>query len=77
VPGADEGRQVLVVGESKGYLEKGVVYNFLPLRDNRIKFEINLKAAIQALRTQRGDIVTVTEPDTTVRVWIDEQNSQE
>jgi len=39
--------------------------------------EVNIKAAISALRQQRGDIVTVTEPDTTVRIWIDEQNSQE
>jgi hypothetical protein len=39
--------------------------------------EINIKAAIAALKHQRGDIVTVTEPDTTVRIWIDEQNAQE
>jgi len=39
--------------------------------------EINIKAAISALKLQRGDIVTVTEPDTTVRIWIDEQNAQE
>ena len=30
-----------------------------------------------ALKNQRGDIVTVTEPDTTVRIWIDEQNAQD
>jgi hypothetical protein len=39
--------------------------------------EINIKAAIAALKNQRGDIVTVTEPDTTVRIWIDEQNAQD
>ena len=39
--------------------------------------EINIKAALAALRKQRGDIVTVTEPGTTVRIWIDEQNAQE
>ena len=39
--------------------------------------EINIKAALTELQKRRGDIVTVTEPDTTVRVWIDEQNTQE
>jgi hypothetical protein len=37
---------------------------------------VNIKAAIAELRAKRGDIVTVSEPDTTVRVWIDEQNAQ-
>jgi hypothetical protein len=39
--------------------------------------EINLKAAIAELQKQRGNIVTVREPDTTVRIWIDEQNAQD
>jgi hypothetical protein len=39
--------------------------------------EINLKAAIAELKKKRGNIVTVTEPDTTVRIWIDEQNAQD
>jgi hypothetical protein len=39
--------------------------------------EINIKAAVAELQKQRGNIVTVREPDTTVRIWIDEQNTQE
>lgn len=39
--------------------------------------EINIKAAIAELKKQRGNIVTVREPDTTVRIWIDEQNAQD
>jgi hypothetical protein len=38
---------------------------------------INIKAAVAELQKKRGDIVTVSEPDTTVRIWIDEQNVQE
>jgi hypothetical protein len=38
--------------------------------------KVNIKAAIAELQKKRGDIVTVTEPDTTVRIWIDEQNAQ-
>ena len=38
---------------------------------------VNIKAAVAELQKKRGDIVTVSEPDTTVRVWIDEQNAQE
>lgn len=38
---------------------------------------VNIEAAIAELQKKRGDIVTVSEPDTTVRVWIDEQNAQE
>ena len=37
--------------------------------------EINLKAAIAELQNQRGNIVTVREKDTSVRIWIDEQNT--
>ena len=37
--------------------------------------EINLKAAIAELQNQRGNIVTVREKDTSVRIWIDEQNA--
>jgi phosphoribosylanthranilate isomerase len=36
--------------------------------------EINLKAALAELQNQRGNIVTVREKDTSVRVWIDETN---
>jgi hypothetical protein len=38
---------------------------------------VNIKAAVAELRKQRGDIVTVSEPDTTVRIWVDEQNAQQ
>ena len=38
---------------------------------------VNIKAAVAELQKKRGDIVTVSEPDTTVRIWIDEQNAQE
>jgi hypothetical protein len=38
---------------------------------------VNIKAAVAELQKKRGDIVTVSEADTTVRVWIDEQNAQE
>ena len=37
---------------------------------------LNLEAAIQALSGLRGDIVRVSEPDTQVRVWIDERAQQ-
>jgi hypothetical protein len=37
--------------------------------------EINLKAAIAELQNQRGNIVTVREKDTSVRIWIDETNA--
>jgi len=36
--------------------------------------EINLEAALAELQNQRGNIVTVREKDTSVRVWIDETN---
>jgi len=39
--------------------------------------EINLKAALAELQNQRGNIVTVREKDTSVRIWIDEQNAQD
>ena len=39
--------------------------------------EINIQAAVAELQKQRGNIVTVREPDTTVRIWIDEQNAQD
>jgi hypothetical protein len=39
--------------------------------------EINLKAAIAELQKQRGNIVTVREKGTSVRIWIDEQNAQQ
>lgn len=39
--------------------------------------EINIKAAVAELQKQRGNIVTVRQPDTSVRIWIDEQNAQE
>jgi hypothetical protein len=38
---------------------------------------VNIKAAVAELQKKRGDIVTVSEPDTTVRIWIDGQNAQE
>ena len=38
---------------------------------------VNIRAAVAELQKKRGDIVTVTEPDTTVRVWIDNQNVQD
>jgi hypothetical protein len=38
---------------------------------------VNIKAAVAELQKKRGDIVNVSEPDTTVRIWIDEQNAQE
>jgi hypothetical protein len=39
--------------------------------------EINLEAALTQLQSQRGNIVTVREKGNTVRIWIDEQNTQE
>ena len=39
--------------------------------------EINLKAALTELQNQRGNIVTVREKGTSVRIWIDEQNAQQ
>jgi hypothetical protein len=36
--------------------------------------EINLQAALSELQNQRGNIVTVREKDTSVRIWIDETN---
>jgi len=35
--------------------------------------ELNVKAALEQLRTRRGDIVRVNDESNTVRVWIDEQ----
>jgi hypothetical protein len=37
--------------------------------------EINLEAALMELQNQRGNIVTVREKNTSVRVWIDETNA--
>ena len=37
---------------------------------------LNIEAAIRALSGLRGDIVRVSEPDTQVRVWIDERAQQ-
>jgi len=37
---------------------------------------VNVKAAVAELQKLRGDIVQVHDEDTTVRVWIDEQNAQ-
>lgn len=42
-----EGRPVLVVGDSEGFAEKGVMIN-LVLRDNKVKFQINYGAARNA-----------------------------
>jgi len=39
--------------------------------------EINVEAAVAELQKLRGDIVSVREPETTVRIWVDEQNAQE
>lgn len=36
--------------------------------------DLNIGAALAELRTQRGDIVRVTDGETRVRVWIDESN---
>jgi hypothetical protein len=38
---------------------------------------VNIKAAVAELQKKRGDIVTVSESDSSVRIWIDEQNAQE
>jgi hypothetical protein len=37
--------------------------------------EGNIKAAVAELRKRRGDIVRVKDDDSTVRIWIDEQNA--
>ena len=37
---------------------------------------VNIKAAIAEIQKLRGDIVQVHDEDTTVRIWVDEQNSQ-
>ena len=36
----------------------------------------NIQAAVAELQKRRGDIVSVREEDSTVRVWIDDQNAQ-
>jgi len=36
----------------------------------------NVRAAVAELQKRRGDIVRVNEPDSQVRIWIDEQNAQ-
>jgi hypothetical protein len=38
--------------------------------------EANMEAAILELKKRRGDIVSVRDDDSHVRVWIDEQNTQ-
>jgi hypothetical protein len=38
--------------------------------------EVNIQAAVAELQKRRGDIVRVTDADSTVHVWIDEQNTQ-
>ena len=38
--------------------------------------EGNIQAAIAELQKRRGNIVTVHDDDSNVRVWIDEQNTQ-
>jgi len=40
-----KGTPVLTVGETKGFLEKGGIINFLT-DDNKVRFEINLKSAV-------------------------------
>jgi hypothetical protein len=37
---------------------------------------VDIKAALTELQNKRGDIVQVNDGDSTVRVWIDEQNAQ-
>ncbi len=36
----------------------------------------NVRAAVAELQKRRGDIVRVNDPDSQVRIWIDEQNTQ-
>lgn len=38
--------------------------------------EVNVQAAVAELQKRRGDIVTVHDHDSHVRVWIDDQNTQ-
>jgi hypothetical protein len=38
--------------------------------------EVNIQAAVAELQKRRGDIVTVQDHDSHVRVWIDDQNTQ-
>lgn len=38
--------------------------------------ELNVKAAMAELRKMKGEIVSVTDKDSTVRVWIDEASAQ-
>jgi hypothetical protein len=74
-----QGDQVHVRVEEKGQEEVRVEVP-VSLVDALLSSEgdtVNIKAAVAELQKKRGDIVTVSEPDTTVRVWIDEQNAQE
>lgn len=41
------GTDVLTIGDMKGFVEQGGMINFV-LEDNRVRFEVNLKAAEQA-----------------------------
>ncbi len=38
--------------------------------------ELNLRAAVEELKDERGDIVRVEGPDENVRIWIDERNGK-
>lgn len=38
---------------------------------------VNLKAALAELSKLRGDVVKVTDKDSSVRIWIDEKNAQQ
>jgi hypothetical protein len=38
--------------------------------------ELNLRAAVEELKSERGEIVRVEGPDENVRIWIDERNGK-
>jgi hypothetical protein len=38
--------------------------------------QVNVRAAVAELQKRRGDIVRVSEKDSHVRIWVDEQNTQ-
>jgi hypothetical protein len=52
------GADVLTVGETKGFAELGGIVNFV-LEDNRVRFEVNQKAAAQAGLTISSKLLAI------------------
>ena len=72
-----QGDQILVEADDDD--DKGAVRVQVPVNAVDALFsdegqELNLKGAIEELKTLRGDIVRVDDGDTKVRIWIDEKD---